>query len=139
VVEHDKDIMMAADHLVDIGPKAGIYGGNIVAAGTPKEVLNSKSDTALYLNGKKSIAVPAERREGNGKLLELKGAQGNNLKNVDVKFPLGKLIVVSGVSGSGKSTLINETLYPILSNIVITAVLHRCLLKALKGWNILIR
>ncbi|NCI49296.1 excinuclease ABC subunit UvrA [Sediminibacterium roseum] len=115
VVEHDKDIMMAADHLVDIGPKAGVYGGNIVAAGTPKEVLKSNSDTAQYLNGKKSIAVPAERREGNGKQLELKGAQGNNLKNVDVKFPLGKLIVVSGVSGSGKSTLINETLYPILS------------------------
>jgi excinuclease ABC subunit A len=115
VVEHDKDIMMAADHLVDIGPKAGIYGGHIVAAGTPEEVLKSKSDTAQYLNGKKSIAVPEERRAGNGNLLELKGAKGNNLKNVDVKFPLGKLIVISGVSGSGKSTLINETLYPILS------------------------
>jgi excinuclease ABC subunit A len=115
VVEHDKDIMMAADHLVDIGPKAGIYGGHIVAAGTPKQVLQSNSETALYLNGKKSIPIPKERREGNGKTLELKGVQGNNLKNVDVKFPLGKLIVVSGVSGSGKSTLINETLYPILA------------------------
>ncbi len=115
VVEHDKDIMMAADHLVDIGPKAGIHGGTIVAAGTPKEVLQSKSDTALYLSGKKSIEVPKERRQGNGKQLELKGATGNNLKKVDVVFPLGKLIVVSGVSGSGKSTLINETLYPILS------------------------
>ncbi len=115
VVEHDKDIMMAADHLVDIGPKAGIYGGYVVAAGTPQEVLKSKSETALYLNGKKSIAVPTERRAGNGKVLELKGASGNNLKNVSVKFPLGKLIVVSGVSGSGKSTLINETLYPLLS------------------------
>ena len=115
VVEHDKDIMMAADHLVDIGPKAGIHGGYIVAAGTPKQVLQSKSDTALYLNGKKSIAVPTERRAGNGKVLELKGASGNNLKNVSVKFPLGKLIVVSGVSGSGKSTLVNETLYPLLS------------------------
>ncbi len=115
VVEHDKDIMMAADHLVDIGPKAGINGGHIVAAGTPKEVLQSKSETALYLNGKKSIEVPSERRSGNGKTLELKGAQGNNLKKVSVHFPLGKLIVVSGVSGSGKSTLINETLYPILS------------------------
>ncbi len=115
VVEHDKDIMMAADHLVDIGPKAGKHGGQIVAAGTPQEVLNSKSETALYLSGEKSIEVPAERRKGNGKSLELKGVKGNNLKNVSAKFPLGKLIVVTGVSGSGKSTLINETLYPILS------------------------
>jgi excinuclease ABC subunit A len=115
VVEHDKDIMMAADHLVDIGPKAGMYGGHIVAAGTPQEVLLSKSETSLYLSGKKSIAVPKERREGNGKFLELKGATGNNLKNVDTKFPLGTLILVTGVSGSGKSTLINETLYPVLS------------------------
>lgn len=115
VVEHDKDIMMAADYLVDIGPKAGIHGGEIVAAGTPAEVLLSKSDTALYLSGAKSIPVPSERRVGNGKFLEITGATGNNLKNVSVKFPLGKLIVVSGVSGSGKSTLINETLYPLLS------------------------
>ncbi len=115
VVEHDKDIMLAADHLVDIGPKAGKHGGQIVASGTPKEVLNSKSDTAQYLSGEKSIAVPTERRKGSGKSLELKGAKGNNLKNVSVRFPLGKLIVVTGVSGSGKSTLINETLYPILS------------------------
>jgi excinuclease ABC subunit A len=115
VVEHDKDIMMAADHLVDIGPKAGSFGGHIVAAGTPKEVLQSQSETSLYLSGKKSIAIPEERRKGNGKFLELKGASGNNLKTVDTKFPLGKLILVTGVSGSGKSTLINETLYPILS------------------------
>jgi excinuclease ABC subunit A len=115
VVEHDKDIMLAADHLVDIGPRAGKHGGQIVAAGTPQEVLNSKSETALYLSGEKSIEIPAERRKGNGKSLELKGVKGNNLKNVSVKFPLGKLIVVTGVSGSGKSTLINETLYPILS------------------------
>ena len=115
VVEHDKDIMMAADYLVDIGPKAGKHGGEIVAAGTPDEVLKSGSDTALYLNGKKRIEVPAERRKGNGKILELKGAKGNNLKDVSVKLPLGKLIVVSGVSGSGKSTLINETLYPLLA------------------------
>ncbi len=115
VVEHDKDIMMAADHLVDIGPGAGKHGGAIVAAGTPKMVLKSGSDTAQYLSGKKSIAIPAERRQGNGKKLELKGADGNNLKNVTATFPLGKFIVVSGVSGSGKSTLINETLYPLLS------------------------
>ena len=115
VVEHDKDIMLAADHLVDIGPKAGKHGGEIVAAGTPQEVIKSNSETSQYLSGKKSIEVPAERRKGNGKILELKGAKGNNLKDVSVKFPLGKLIVVTGVSGSGKSTLINETLYPILS------------------------
>jgi len=115
VVEHDKDIMLAADHLVDIGPRAGKHGGQIVAAGTPQQVLQSNSETAQYLNGEKEIAIPEERRKGNGKSIELKGVTGNNLKNVSVKFPLGKLIVVTGVSGSGKSTLINETLYPILS------------------------
>jgi excinuclease ABC subunit A len=116
VVEHDKDIMMASDYLVDIGPQAGKYGGNIVAQGTPAAFLkHTGSETAQYLNGKIQIAVPAERRKGNGKNIVLKGAKGNNLKNVDVALPLGKLIVVSGVSGSGKSTLINETLYPILS------------------------
>lgn len=115
VVEHDKDIMMASDYLVDIGPKAGKYGGEIVAAGTPAEVVKSASETAKYLNGQKTIAIPAERRKGNGKEIILKGVNGNNLKNVDVVFPLGKLIVVTGVSGSGKSTLINETLYPLLS------------------------
>lgn len=133
VVEHDKDIMMAADHLVDIGPKAGIHGGTIVAAGTPKEVLQSKSDTALYLSGKKSIEVPKERRQGNGKQLELKGASGNNLKKVDVVFPLGKLIVVSGVSGSGKSTLINETLYPILSKHCYDSKITPMPFKSIKG------
>jgi excinuclease ABC subunit A len=115
VVEHDKDIMMAADHLVDIGPRAGKHGGQIVAAGTPQDVLKSGSETAMYLNGKKTIAIPAERRKGNGKWLELTGAEGNNLKNVSARFPLGSLILVTGVSGSGKSTLINETLYPLLS------------------------
>ncbi len=133
VVEHDKDIMMAADHLVDIGPKAGVYGGHIVAAGTPKEVLQSKSETALYLSGKKSIAIPKERRPGNGKQLELTGVQGNNLKNVDVVFPLGKLIVVSGVSGSGKSTLINETLYPILSKHCYNSRVTPMPFKSIKG------
>lgn len=115
VVEHDKDIMLAADHLVDIGPKAGMHGGQIVVAGTPAEVLQSGSETAQYLSGEKNIEVPAQRREGNGKFIELKGVKGNNLKNVSIRFPLGKLILVTGVSGSGKSTLINETLYPLLS------------------------
>lgn len=115
VVEHDKDIMLASDYLVDIGPKAGKHGGQIVAQGTPQQVVASNSETAQYLSGKKSIDVPNERRKGNGKFIELKGVIGNNLKNVSVKFPLGKLILVTGVSGSGKSTLINETLYPLLS------------------------
>ena len=114
VVEHDKDIMLAADYLVDIGPKAGKHGGEIVAMGTPQQVLDSNSDTALYLSGKKLIQVPKERRKGNGHFIDLNGAKGNNLKNLNVKFPLGKLILVTGVSGSGKSTLINETLYPLL-------------------------
>ncbi|MET0392024.1 MAG: excinuclease ABC subunit UvrA [Chitinophagaceae bacterium] len=115
VVEHDKDIMLAADYLIDIGPRAGYHGGRIVAQGIPKDLLKLDTLTSAYLNGKRSIEVPAERRKGNGKVLELKGARGNNLQGVDAKFPLGKLIVVTGVSGSGKSTLINETLYPILA------------------------
>ena len=115
VVEHDKDIMMAADYLVDIGPKAGIHGGHIVAQGTPKEIIKLKSDTALFLAGKKFIEIPAERRKGNGLNIQIKGATGNTLQKVNCSFPLGTLTVVTGVSGSGKSTLINETLYPILS------------------------
>ncbi|HRO69234.1 MAG TPA: excinuclease ABC subunit UvrA, partial [Chitinophagaceae bacterium] len=113
--EHGKDIMLAADHLIDIGPRAGYHGGRVVAQGDPKQLLKLDTITSGYLNGRLKIPVPAERRKGNGKFLELKGAKGNNLNNVDVKFPLGKFIVVTGVSGSGKSTLINETLYPILS------------------------
>ena len=115
VVEHDKDIMLASDYLVDIGPKAGKHGGEIVAMGTPQTILDSNSETAQYLLGSKKIAVPTERRKGNGKFIELKGVKGNNLQNINVKFPLGKLILVTGVSGSGKSTLINETLYPLLN------------------------
>jgi excinuclease ABC subunit A len=115
VVEHDKDIMLAADHLIDIGPKAGFHGGRVMAQGLPSEVLKSGTLTAHFLNGERGIAIPKERRKGSGKCLEIKGASGNNLKNVSVKFPLGKLIVVTGVSGSGKSTLINETLYPLLA------------------------
>ena len=115
VVEHDKDIMLASDYLVDIGPLAGKHGGEIVAMGTPQTILDSNSETAQYLLGTKSIAVPKERRKGNGKFIELKGVKGNNLQDVSVKFPLGILILVTGVSGSGKSTLVNETLYPLLS------------------------
>ena len=116
VVEHDKDIMLAADHLIDVGPRAGYHGGRIMAQGEPQEVLQNDTLTALFLRGEKEIAVPKERRKGNGKSIVVKGASGNNLKNVTAKFPLGKMIVVTGVSGSGKSTLINETLYPLLSH-----------------------
>ncbi|MBL7889490.1 MAG: excinuclease ABC subunit UvrA [Bacteroidia bacterium] len=115
VVEHDKEMILAADHVLDIGPAAGIHGGKVIAQGTPKEILKYHTLTSDYINGVKGITVPKERRKGIGKSLFLKGAHGNNLKNVSVEFPLGKFICVTGVSGSGKSTLINETLYPILS------------------------
>lgn len=115
VVEHDKDMMLAADYVVDMGPKAGRLGGEVVFAGTPRQMLQTDTLTSRYLNGKCRIEVPAQRRKGNGHSIRLRGAAGNNLKRVDVEFPLGKLICVTGVSGSGKSTLINETLQPILS------------------------
>ncbi|REK47255.1 MAG: excinuclease ABC subunit A, partial [Bacteroidetes bacterium] len=115
VVEHDRETIMAADYIVDLGPGAGTHGGEVVAQGTPNEILKQGGLTTDYLTGRRNIEVPETVRKGNGKHIELKGASGNNLKKVNVKFPLGKLICVSGVSGSGKSTLINETLYPILN------------------------
>ncbi|MGC3976803.1 MAG: excinuclease ABC subunit UvrA [Paludibacteraceae bacterium] len=115
VVEHDKDMMLSADYVVDLGPRAGRLGGEVVFAGTPEQMLQSDTLTSKYLNGKKKIEIPEKIREGNGKSLKLFGAKGNNLKNIDVEFPLGKMICITGVSGSGKSTLINNTLQPILS------------------------
>lgn len=122
VVEHDKDMILRADWVIDIGPKAGKYGGKIISEGTPKELLAEHTLTAQYLNGEKEIRVPKKRREGNGKSLKLSGATGNNLKNVSIGLPLGQLICITGVSGSGKSTLINETLYPILNEHFFNAV-----------------
>ena len=115
VVEHDKDMMLASDYIVDMGPRAGRLGGEVVFEGTPAEMLRTQTLTANYLNGRMAIEIPEKRRDGNGKTLRLAGASGNNLKNVTVEFPLGTFICVTGVSGSGKSTLINDTLLPILS------------------------
>jgi len=115
VVEHDKDMILRADYVIDIGPKAGKHGGEIISKGTPAEILKDHTLTASFLNGEMEIEIPKKRREGNGNFLKLNGATGNNLKNVSIELPLGKMICVTGVSGSGKSTLINETLYPILN------------------------
>ena len=133
VVEHDKDMIEAADYVIDIGPKAGKYGGEIISIGTPKELLTHHTLTADYLNGTKQIEVPKKRREGNGKYLELKGCTGNNLKNVSIKLPLGKMMGVSGVSGSGKSTLINETLNPIMNAYYFNGVKKPMPYKSIKG------
>ncbi len=122
VVEHDKDMIERADYVIDIGPKAGKYGGEIISKGTPAEILKENTITAQYLNGTMKFEIPKKRREGNGKFLKLSGATGNNLKNVSIELPLGKLICVTGVSGSGKSTLINETLYPILNEFYFNGV-----------------
>ncbi|WP_224482842.1 excinuclease ABC subunit UvrA [Robertkochia aurantiaca] len=122
VVEHDKDMILRANHVIDIGPQAGRHGGEIIYEGSPQEMIDRETMTAAYITGKKSIEIPEERRKGNGKTLSLYGCTGNNLKNIDVDFPLGKMIGVTGVSGSGKSTLINETLYPILNTHFFNAV-----------------
>lgn len=133
VVEHDRDMMLSADYLLDLGPKAGIHGGKIVGAGTPKEVLATNSTTAKYLKNEIQIEVPKKRREGNGNSIVLKGCNGNNLKNVSVEFPLGKLICVTGVSGSGKSTLVNATLQPILSQEFYNSVKDPLEYKSISG------
>ncbi|APY12240.1 excinuclease ABC subunit A [Seonamhaeicola sp. S2-3] len=133
VVEHDKDMIERADYVIDIGPKAGKYGGEIISTGNVKELKTHNTLTADYLNGNKEIEIPKKRRKGNGKFLELSGCTGNNLKNVSVKFPLGKMIGVTGVSGSGKSTLINETLYPILNAHYFNGVKKPMPYKSIKG------
>ncbi|MFI2743598.1 excinuclease ABC subunit UvrA [Zhouia sp. PK063] len=133
VVEHDKDMIESADHVIDIGPKAGKHGGQIISQGTPKQLLEEDTLTAAYLKGSKEIEIPKERRKGNGNKVSLKGCTGNNLKNIDVEFPLGKMIGVTGVSGSGKSTLINETLYPILNAHFFNGVKKPKPYKSIKG------
>ncbi|HET8885854.1 MAG TPA: excinuclease ABC subunit UvrA [Salinimicrobium sp.] len=133
VVEHDKDMIERADHVIDIGPHAGKKGGEIISQGTPEEIRNHNTITANYLNGTMKIEVPKKRRKGNGKTIELKGATGNNLKNVSVTFPLGKMIAITGVSGSGKSTLINETLYPIMNAHYFNGVKKPMPYKSIKG------
>lgn len=133
VVEHDKDMMLESDYVIDIGPKAGRKGGKVVFAGTPEEMLKSGTLTAGYLNGSLKIEVSAKRRKGNGKKLTLKGCSGNNLKDVDLTLPLGVLICVTGVSGSGKSTIINETLQPILSQKFYRSLKEPLPYKAIKG------
>ncbi|RZJ77608.1 MAG: excinuclease ABC subunit UvrA, partial [Chryseobacterium sp.] len=133
VVEHDKDMILEADYVIDMGPSAGVHGGQVVAQGTPAELLKSNTLTASYLNGLKGINVPEKLREGNGKVLSIKNATGNNLKNVSVDFPLGKLIGVTGVSGSGKSTLIGETLYPVLNKHFFRAKKHPMPYKKIVG------
>ncbi len=122
VVEHDKDMIERADYVIDIGPKAGKFGGEIISKGTPAQLLKEHTLTAMYMNGEMKLAIPKVRRTGNGKFLKLTGATGNNLKNVSIELPLGKMICITGVSGSGKSTLINETLYPILNEHFFNAV-----------------
>ena len=133
VVEHDKEIMLSSDYIIDIGPKAGHHGGEVVSQGEPKMFIKKNTETAHFLSGKIEIAIPKKRRKGNGDFIELKGATGNNLKNITLKIPLGKLTCVTGVSGSGKSTLINETLYPILNQYIYKAVKKPLPYQSIKG------
>ena len=133
VVEHDKDMIEQANHILDIGPYAGKNGGTIISQGGPKELLKAKTLTAAYLNGELAIEIPKKRRKGNGKFIKLKGCTGNNLKNVTVKIPLGVMVGITGVSGSGKSTLINETLYPILNNYYFNGVKEPLPYKSIEG------
>ncbi|MBW3544153.1 MAG: excinuclease ABC subunit UvrA [Bacteroidetes bacterium] len=133
VVEHDKDMMMASDYILDIGPGAGRHGGTVVAAGTPEEFIALPAVTSQYLRGERAIEIPAERRTGNGNFLELKGAKGHNLHNVDLKLPLGTMVCITGVSGSGKSTLIHETLYPLLNKHFFRALKDPLPYKEIKG------
>ncbi|WP_213189137.1 excinuclease ABC subunit UvrA [Cloacibacterium caeni] len=133
VVEHDKDMILEADYVLDIGPRAGKHGGEILWQGKPKDLIKANTITADYLTGKRSIEIPKERRKGNGKFLKLKGATGNNLKNVNLEVPLGKLVVVTGISGSGKSSLINGTLYPILNKHFYRAVQEPLPYKKFEG------
>ena len=133
VVEHDKDMILEADHVLDIGPRAGKFGGEILWQGHPKDIKKANTITADYLTGKRKIEIPAERRAGNGKSIVLKGATGNNLKNVNLEIPLGKLVVVSGISGSGKSSLINGTLYPILNRHFYRAIQEPLPYKSIDG------
>ena len=133
VVEHDKDMILEADEVLDIGPKAGKFGGEILWQGKPKDLLKAETITSDYISGKRKIEIPAERRKGNGKSLTLKGASGNNLKNVNLEIPLGKLVVVTGISGSGKSSLINGTLYPILNRHFYRAVQEPLPYKKFEG------
>lgn len=133
VVEHDKDMILEADEVLDVGPRAGKFGGEILWQGTPKELLKADTITADYISGKRKIEIPEIRREGNGKTIELKGASGNNLKNVNLSIPLGKLVVVTGISGSGKSSLINGTLYPILNKHFYRAVQEPLPYKKVEG------
>jgi len=133
VVEHDKGIMLSSDYIIDVGPKAGLFGGEIISQGEPVEFIENNTETANFLSGKLTIDVPKTRREGNGKFIKLIGASGNNLKNVTLKLPLGKLICITGVSGSGKSTLINETLYPILNQYIYHSVKKPLAYQSIKG------
>lgn len=133
VVEHDKDMIEQADHIIDIGPKAGKFGGEIISQGAPSHLQNANTITAQYLRNEKVIEIPKKRRQGNGNFLELKGCTGNNLKNISIKIPLGKMVGITGVSGSGKSSLINETLYPILNNHYFNGVKEPLPYKSIKG------